>query len=58
MFKKLLPLVAEDREQNAEKAHSDRMDRLHKHSTEDAPDDACSESDGSDDLVMDDKLFM
>jgi len=57
MFKKLLPLVAEDRTQNADKAHNNRIDRLEKDGDANTLDNEGSESDDGD-LEMDDNLFM
>jgi len=57
MFKRLLPLVAADRMQNAEKAHDNRIDRLVKDGDANTQENEDSDSDDGD-LEMDDNLFM
>ena len=56
MFKRLLPLVAEDRIQNAEKAHNSRIARLVKDGDVNAQENEESDSDDGD-LEMDEDLF-
>ena len=56
MFKRLLPLVAEDRKQNAEKAHNSRIARLVKDGDVNAQENEDSDSDDGD-LEMNEDLF-
>ena len=56
MFKRLLPLVAEDRIQNAEKAHNSRIARLVKDGDANTQENEDSDSDDGD-LEMNEDLF-
>ena len=56
MFRKLLPLVAQDRTDNADNAHKTRMEKVAKDNGGEVDD--ADESDSGDDIGIDKKMFM